>query len=113
MFDQWPITDPPLWKVEDPPKRVLVEIGLAMPTHPATFGANSVPLRVRAGGLNRARTVPGLLYAWLRCTDGGWLAYVEFTAETANGRGQLEVRQWCSARAVRPWTDESGPARGG
>lgn len=71
-----------------------------MPTQPERFGANKVPMRVRAGGLDLTGTVPGLLHAWARASDGVWLGLVSFTIQTGNRRGRLGVRQWCTERAL-------------
>ncbi len=64
--------------------------------------ANTIPLRVRAEGLVCDVQVPGYVSAWARTSTGAWLARAQFSIPTGNGRGYLEVDQWCPAAAVRP-----------
>ncbi|GAA5099898.1 hypothetical protein GCM10023319_63310 [Nocardia iowensis] len=100
MFEYW--TDEfasSLRRVVDPPQRVLVDLGTAIPTY-APLRRDSVQMRVKAAGLNTSETVPGLLYAWARTRDGAWLALVSFAVPTANNAGRIETRQWCPARAL-------------
>ncbi|MFI6996655.1 hypothetical protein [Nocardia sp. NPDC050175] len=86
----------------DPPVAVVVDLGQAIPTRSLHFGANKLPMRVRAGGLDLSGSVPGLLHAWARATDGGWLGLITFTVTTGNRHGSLEVRQWCVQQAITP-----------
>lgn len=60
MFDDWlERFTPPLRRVVDPPRAVLVDLGQAIPTHaPNGFGRNEVAMRIKAGGLNISGTVP-------------------------------------------------------
>ncbi|MFB7722321.1 hypothetical protein [Nocardia sp. NPDC056100] len=103
MFEQWPADfEPPLRRVVDPPTPVTVDLAAAIPTHPANLSANKLPLKVRAGGLDVTGNAPGMLHAWVRTRDGAWIALVSFVIETANRRGKLEIRQWCSQRAISP-----------
>ena len=102
MFENWPADfDPPPYRVADPSIPVIVHIASALGS---TNGrrANDLPLRVRAEGLARDLQVPGMLSAWARVNTGGWLCKVSFQIPTGNGRGYLEVDQWCPAAAVRP-----------
>ncbi|WP_280442942.1 hypothetical protein [Nocardia brasiliensis] len=78
---------------------VVVDLGQAMPTQRAKF-RTSVGLRISSGGLRLTGSVPGTLYAWARAWDGVWLGLVEFTVRTGNGRGQLDVKQWCPQYAL-------------
>ncbi|QIS13633.1 hypothetical protein [Nocardia arthritidis] len=86
-------------RVVDPPRPVWVNLGVAIPTHGA-FRADAVSMRVRSDALHLAGSVPGLLYAWARCTDGSWLGLVQFSVSTRNKRGRIETRQWCSGKAL-------------
>lgn len=102
MFDNWPAGfDPPPYRVVDPPMPVIVHIASAIGS---TDGrpANDLPLRVRAEGLALDLQVPGTLSAWARVNTGGWICRCQFSIPTGNGRGYLEVDQWCPATAVRP-----------
>ncbi|MQY28757.1 hypothetical protein [Nocardia aurantia] len=104
MFETWPeIFSPSMRRVVDPPVPVLVELGVAIARTPGgRFGRDTLPMRVKAGGLDLSRTVPGRLLAWARCSDGSWLGLVEFMIATGNDRGRIAVTQWCGARALRP-----------
>lgn len=100
MFEYWSDEfSSSLRRVVDPPLPVLVDLGVAFPTQ-GTFRKEGVSLRVKAGGLLISGAVPGLLYAWARTTDGTWLGLVGFAVVTGNRQGRIEVRQWCSARAL-------------
>ncbi|MCX4098350.1 hypothetical protein [Nocardia sp. alder85J] len=59
-------------------------------------------MRIKAGGLDLTPTVPGLLHAWVRATDGTWFGLVEVVIHTGNGRGRLRVTQLCPPEAIRP-----------
>lgn len=110
MFDDWPDSfEPTARRVVDPPVAVTVDLGLAIPTAGSKFGANELPMRVRAGGLRVSGQVPGTLFAWARTSSGDWLGLAEFTISTANERGRLPMKQWCSQRALTPRT--SGPEK--
>ena len=102
MFDHWLSgLGPAPYRVVDPPTPVIVHIASAIGS---TDGrrANELPLRVRAEGLALDLQVPGVLSAWARVNTGGWICRVSFQIPTGNGRGYLEVDQWCPASAVRP-----------
>ncbi|GAA4489079.1 hypothetical protein GCM10023094_50050 [Rhodococcus olei] len=104
MFEQWRTEfGPPPHRVVDPPTPVIVHIATAI-SQSAERSANAIPLRVRAEGLALDLQVPGRLHAWARTTGGGWICRVTFTIPTGNGRGCLDVDQWCPAAAVRPCT---------
>ena len=38
--------------------------------------------------------------AWIRRSDGGWLAVVEMPARSANGRSRLAMQLWLPPEAV-------------
>ncbi|WP_072814605.1 hypothetical protein [Rhodococcus zopfii] len=104
MFEDWRAEFEPLpYRIVDPPTPVLVHIASA-------FGAiggrpaNTLPLRVRAEGLALDVQVMGTLSAWARVNTGSWICRVSFSIPTSNGRGHLDVDQWCPAAAVRPCT---------
>ena len=101
MFEGWEEEFTPSLRRElDRPRKVLVDLSVALPTHGDTFRRDQLPMRVKIGGLNLMTTVPGELLAWARSASGGWLALVSFVVTTANGHGQLPVTQWCPATAV-------------
>ncbi|MFF0818411.1 hypothetical protein ACFYVR_25175 [Rhodococcus sp. NPDC003318] len=102
MFEYWPTEfDPPPHRVVDPPAPVIVHIATAI-SQSAEHPANTIPLRVRAEGLALDLQVPGTLSAWARTTGGAWICRIQFRIPTGNGRGHLDVDQWCPAAAVRP-----------
>lgn len=85
------------------PLPVWVELPRAL--RPSRVGSGrAVPLRVRAGGIDNAATVPGLLLAWHRTTTGDWFALTRFTATNRAGTAQLELTHLVPADAVRPRT---------
>ncbi|MFE2994057.1 hypothetical protein ACFXG4_03445 [Nocardia sp. NPDC059246] len=103
MFEHWPDElVPSLRREVHPPTPVTIDLGAAIPTDGTKFGANELPLRVRAGGLELTGRVAGLLHAWARSRDGDWIALVSLTVKTSNGRGSIEIQQWCSKRALQP-----------
>jgi hypothetical protein len=46
--------------------------------------------------------MPGTLHAWLRATDGRWLAQVCVPASSANGCSQLDLWLWVESANVTP-----------
>ena len=40
--------------------------------------------------------------AWIRTSNGGWLAAVEMSATSGNGRSRLTMNLWLPAKVVRP-----------
>lgn len=105
MFDHWPQEfDPPLWRdLGRRPVPVWVDVGLivAAMENPG-FTASKLPLRVSRGGLHLAGRVPGWLHAWVRTDRGAWIGRVSCSVPTANGRGRLDIEQWCSSLALTP-----------
>src|SRR5689334_22781957 len=96
MFEQWEDSfTPSLRRKVDPPRPVLVDLSIAIPTTQSTFRRDKLPLRVKSGGLHLAEPVPGWLYAWARASNGAWLAFVAFELVTANGQGRVQATQWC------------------
>lgn len=112
MFEDWPGQfSPPLRRTVIPPVPVVVELGKAIPTRqPTGFGRDKIAMKVKVGGLDLTRRVPGLLHAWARVSDGSWLGLVEMVLWTANGHGQLPVMQWCPAPALSPRDAEAAGA---
>lgn len=110
MFDSWPDQfTPPLRSVVDPPRPVIVDLAVALPTRPEVFGLDAVPLRVKSGGLRVVGSVPGQLHAWARTHNGAWIGLASFVLETGNKQGQIQVTQWCSAAALSAAETPSPP----
>ncbi|QIS02353.1 hypothetical protein F5X71_08470 [Nocardia brasiliensis] len=100
MFEYW--TDEfssSLWRVVDPPKPVLVELGTAISTITHLRGGGA-SLRVKSAGLDLRRTVPGLVHAWAECIDGSWIGLCSFVIPTADQRGHVPAFQWCPRRSL-------------
>ncbi|WP_029923836.1 hypothetical protein [Nocardia otitidiscaviarum] len=105
MFDNGSTGTPSIRRHVDPPRPVTVDISKALPSGGTRFAANSLPLHVRAEGLDLSGLRPGLLYAWARTTTGGWLGFVQVTITTGNGRDKLTLRQWFPESALSPRQD--------
>jgi hypothetical protein len=103
MFETWDAHfDPKPYRVVDPPMRVTVRFGEGFARRPGKYGPGGLPLRVVNEGLNIDDPVEGRLHAWARLSTGEWLCLLEFRVPTGNGRGFLEIRQWCPAQAATP-----------
>ncbi|WP_280347256.1 hypothetical protein [Nocardia neocaledoniensis] len=81
---------------------MVVAAHLAIATKPRYFRQDQLAMRVKLGGLRLADNVPGWLHAWVLLADGTWMGLVTFTLVTGNGRGQLQLHQWCPAHALSP-----------
>lgn len=108
MFETWNAKFEPMpYRVVDPPMRVEVRFGSAFPRRAARIGPGGIPLRVRNEGLAVDNPVEGTLHAWARLSTGEWLCLLQFRVPTGNGRGYLEMRQWCPAEAATPYSESS------
>ncbi|MEV0048759.1 hypothetical protein AB0H60_35570 [Nocardia rhamnosiphila] len=100
MFESWSDEfSAPLRRVLDPPTRVMVDLNVVLAPSPG-FRRDAISMRTKTAGLDTTATVPGLLYAWARCTTGGWIGYVHLAIPTGNRGGYVETRQWCPAHAL-------------
>ncbi len=104
LFARWPVTfDPPTRRLVDPPQPVIVSVSHALPGSSNTSFRDGTPLRVRAEGLSVDLKVQGELFGWARLTNGAWLACVNFSVPTGNGKGHLDLqRQWVPSSAIAP-----------
>ncbi len=68
---------------------------------------DEVPLFVRSGGLLVEPRMRGHLIAWLRRSDGGWVAVVELELSSANRRSRAAATLWLPAGDVSPVEDGS------
>ncbi|OZF42090.1 hypothetical protein [Rhodococcus sp. 14-2470-1a] len=104
LFARWPVTfDPPTRRIVDPPQPVIVSVSHALPGSPRTSLRDGTPLRVRAEGLSVDIKVQGTLSAWARLANGAWLARVDFSVPTGNGKGHLDLHgQWVPSDAITP-----------
>ncbi|MFD8101106.1 hypothetical protein ACFV24_16320 [Nocardia fluminea] len=103
MFEDWEEEFTPSLRRElDRPRKVLVDLSVAMPTHSATFRRGQIPMRVKLGGLD----------LMTRCRANYWLGHaaptaagsglVPFTVPNGHGEGRLPVEQWCPQHALSP-----------
>ncbi|WP_213578503.1 hypothetical protein [Rhodococcus sp. USK13] len=95
-LEDWaePFPGAPILRRLDTPTEVVVDIAHTLPGPAGFTRADTLPLRVRAGGILLESTMPGTLHAWLRIADGRWLAQVCVPASSANGCSQLDLWLW-------------------
>ncbi|WP_246241439.1 hypothetical protein [Mycolicibacterium madagascariense] len=68
---------------------------------------DEVPLFVRSEGLLVEPRMPGHLIAWLRRSDGSWIAVVEVELFSANRRSRTTATLWLPAGDVSPDDEQS------
>jgi hypothetical protein len=104
MFARWPVTfHPPTRRMVYPPRPVIVSVSAALPGSSGAQFRDGTPLKVRAEGLCVDIKVQGALSAWARLANGSWIACVDFSVPTGNGKGQLDLRnQWVPGSAIVP-----------
>ena len=103
MFDGFPrwhsaAESPTLFDVRRP---VLVNPLAAFPGVAGSINLAGVPLGVRAGGLAFEPFMEGQQVAWFRCQNGNYLAVVELTARSANGRSEVDMQLWLPPTAFQ------------
>lgn len=109
MFEQWRQSEefPTLFRVD---REVQVDVGRVFPV--ARIGKDQLPLWVKASGLALEPTMTARQIAWIRRSDGGWLAAVELPASSANGRSRIAMKLWVPAQAIelapRPPNGQAG-----
>ena len=70
---------------------------------PATgIRKDELPLWVKTAGLLVEPSMLARQIAWLRRSDGGWVAAVAMPVRSANGRSRLTMQLWLPADAVSP-----------
>ena len=62
---------------------------------------DELALWIKAGGLHLDYEMPGRQLAWVRRSDGSWIAVVELTAQSGNQRSSLTATLWLPPGAVR------------
>ena len=75
------------------------------------IGHGNTPLRVRAGGIDVAATVPGVLIAWHLTCVGDWWALATFELTNRSGKPAVVVTQLVPAAAVSPRSDDQSRTR--
>ncbi|WP_235718646.1 MULTISPECIES: hypothetical protein [Mycolicibacterium] len=68
---------------------------------------DELPLWVRSGGVFIEPRMPGRLIAWLRRSDGSWVAVVELELSSANQRSRATATLWLPAGDVSPADEQS------
>lgn len=81
-------------------REVRVDVARVFPSTPKR--KDDLPLWVKAFGLHLEPTMVARQIAWLRTSNGGWLAAVEMPAASGNGRSRLTMNLWLPAEVVRP-----------
>lgn len=61
---------------------------------------DELPLWVRSFGLRLDPWMPARQTAWVRRSDGGWLAVLQCTATSTNGRTKLTMSLWLEPDAI-------------
>jgi hypothetical protein len=97
MFDSWETsaTFPTLYRLD---REVRVDITRIFPA--SGIRKDDLPLWVKAGGLLLEPAMSARQIAWIRRSDGGWIAAVEMPAGSANGRSRLAMQLWLPADAL-------------
>lgn len=104
--EQWPAT--PTLRRCVPPRPVIVEMNRALPLAKHAQRPDRLPLRVLAGGLRVEGTMHAELFAWVKLTDGQWLACVCVPARSGDGRTGLDLWLWVTADAVSDCEPRAG-----
>jgi hypothetical protein len=97
MFESWDDSRefPTLFPLD---REVRVNVGRIFPA--AGIRKDELPLWVKAFGLLLQPVMPARQIAWIRRSDGGWLAAVEMPANSANGRSRLVMQLWLPPEAL-------------
>lgn len=93
MARNWPASPecPPVVFSVD--RAVLVDMARAFPGLGSTARRqDTLPLWVRAFGVRLEPWMPARQTAWVRRSDGGWLAVVECTATSPNGQTAVTMQ---------------------
>lgn len=97
MFESWRNAPdyPTLFPVNRP---VMVDTTLVLP--PNTVRRDELPLWVKSFGLQLNPQLPGIQRAWVRRSDGAWVAVVEVEAASGNGHSKMNATLWLPPTAV-------------
>ncbi|CAN5621876.1 hypothetical protein BH09ACT8_BH09ACT8_50780 [soil metagenome] len=101
MARNWP-TYPMSHQVVFPVDRpVLVDMIRAFPGLGSTMRRqDELPLWVKAFGVRLEPWMPARQTAWIRRSDGGWLAVLECTATSPNGETAVTMQLWLEPDAI-------------
>jgi hypothetical protein len=102
MFDSWESSDEyaTLHRLD---RQVRVDVARIFPSKARR--KDELPMWVKAFGLHLEPTMMARQIAWIRTSNGGWLAAVEMPARSGNGRSRLAMNLWLPAEVVHPAND--------
>lgn len=102
MFDEWTVSDeyPTLFLLS---RSVWVDTARVLPA--SGIRQDQLPLWVRGCGLRVEPRILGRQTAWLRRSDGGWLAVVEVSAASSNGQSRISTALWLTPEVISPAPD--------
>ena len=97
MFDSWDDSAEyrTLFRLD---REVRVDVARVFPA--AGIRKDEIPLWVKSAGVLLEPAMPARQIAWLRKSDGGWVAAVQMPARSANGRSHLTMHLWLPADAI-------------
>ncbi|PJE03527.1 MAG: hypothetical protein CK429_32485 [Mycobacterium sp.] len=98
MANNWPQTEHPVVIHLDRP--VMVNMARVFPGLGSARRQDELPLWVRAFGLRLDPWMPARQTAWVRRSDGGWLALAQCTAASTNGHTELTMSLWLEPDAL-------------
>lgn len=109
MFESWERSSefPTLFSVD---RQVRVDVGRMFPA--SGIRKDKLPLWVKACGLVLEPVMPARQIAWLRRSDGGWVAAVTMVAVSANRQSSLTMDLWLPSHAVAPLESSSDSPAG-
>lgn len=97
-----PFPGTPTVRCLDSPVPVFVDISRVLPGTAGFTRADTLPLRVRAGGVQLEARMSGRLHSWLRVADGRWLGQVCVPVRSANGGSGMDLWLWVDAANLAP-----------
>jgi hypothetical protein len=109
MFDGWESDHeyPTLFRVD---RDVVVSTAEALPSTGRKL-AGQPPIWVRSFGLQIEPQMQGRQIAWVRRSNGGWLAVVLVPAAGGNGRSRLTIPLWLDPSMVSTGSAPDGSGR--
>lgn len=103
-LDGWvePFPGTPTVRHLDSPAPVFVDVSRVLPGSAGFTRADTLPLRVRAGGVQLEARMHGYLHCWLRVADGRWIGQVCVPVRSANRSSCMDLWLWVDAANVAP-----------
>ena len=97
MFDRWQNSGeyPTLFQVN---RQVWVDMPRVLPT--SGIRQDELPLWVKSYGLRLEPRMSGTQRAWLRRSDGSWIAVVDVQAASGNGHSQVSMTLWLPPEVI-------------